>query len=332
MREENATLPVDGRRRRTRARSDIASAAASSLLDTRRLFYFFHVARTGSFTAAESHLDVAQSALSRQIRQLESDLDTKLLERRGHGVNLTTTGRVFYSYAEQILGTMGEALEEVHRSKQAPRDRVAIAAPRPFSTRFFPEVLLSYNRRFPHIHVTIREASSGQVYEMLTTGLVDLAVVLQQPNSPKVVGSKLFDEELLVAGRADDPMLNKKVMSRRDLATLNLMLPAAPLGTRGILERYFEGGGFSLDPQLRFDSVSLMKEMIRRGGHSAILPAMAFEAELESGEFVALPLKPRLHRTLHLAHLRDRRQTDALKAIREELLKAVHGFSRLGKT
>lgn len=321
-------MPIDGDKRRTRARSDIASAAAGNLLDTRRLFYFFHVARAGSFTAAESLLDVAQSALSRQIRQLESDVGAKLLERRGHGVDLTATGRVFYAYAERILDTMAEALDEVQRSEQAPRDRVVIAASRPFSTRFFPEVLLSYSQRFPHIHVTIREASSGQVYEMLTSGLVDLAVVLHQPNSPKVVGTKLFDEELFVVGRAGNPLLQREFVSRDDLSTLNLMLPAAPLGTRGILERYFEEGGFTLDPQLRFDSVSLMEEMIRRNGYCAILPEMAFEAERESGEFVALPLRPRLHRTLRLAHLRDRRQTDALNAIREELLTAVGRQSR----
>ena len=306
-----------------RARSDIAAAAGSNLLDTRRLFYFLHVARAGSFTTAESQLDVAQSALSRQVRQLESDLDAKLLERKGHGVELTATGRVLFAYAEQIVGTMGDALDEVRRSKQAPRDRVVVAASRPFSTRFFPEVLLSYGQRYPHIHVTVHEASSGQVYEMLASGTVDLAVVLHQPNSPKVVGTKLLVEELFVVGRAGNPLLEGRFIPRGELASLDLMLPAAPLGTRGILERYFAEGGFTLDPQLRFDSVSLMKEMIRRDGYTAILPEMAFEAERDTGEFVALPLRPRLHRTLHLAHLRDRRQTDALEAFRRELLAAV---------
>lgn len=93
-------MSADGREKGIRERSDIASAAASNLLDARRLLYFFHVARTGSFTAAEAHLDVAQSALSHQIRRLESDLDTRLLNRKGHGVELTATGEVFYAHAK----------------------------------------------------------------------------------------------------------------------------------------------------------------------------------------------------------------------------------------
>jgi LysR family nitrogen assimilation transcriptional regulator len=179
---------------------------------------------------------------------------------------------VLFAYAEQIVSTMGDALDEVRRSKQAPRDRVVVAASRPFSTRFFPEVLLSYSERYPHTHVTVHEASSGQVYEMLASGTVDLAVVLHQPNSPKVVGTKLLVEELFVVGRAGNPLLDRQFFRRGDLGDLNLMLPAAPLGTRGILERYFAEGGFTLDPRLRFDSVSLMKEMIRRNGYTAICP------------------------------------------------------------
>lgn len=309
--------------KRSRRRSDVADAAASSLIDARRIFYFFHVARAGSFTTAEMSLDVAQPALSRQIRQLEEDLGVKLLERRGHGVEMTETGRDFYTYAEQILQLMEEAIKRVEQSKSAPRDRVSLAAPRPFSTRFFPTVLLRYNQRFPRTHITTHEASSGQVYEMLTNGLVDLAVIMQQPNSPKVVGTRLFEEELLVTGRSDNELLQAPYVSRSKLPMLNLILPAAPLGTREILEDYFQQNGINVDPIMRFDSVSLMKEIIRKDGYCAILPAMACEEELRSGEFIALSLRPKVKRTLHLAYLRDRRQTEAVRAMHDEIISAV---------
>ncbi len=298
--------------------------AASNLLDSRRLFYFYHVAKTGSFTAAEAALDVAQSALSRQIGQLEADLGVKLLERRGHGVDLTEVGKVFFARGEALLAGMGEALAEVERVKNAPRDRISLAASRPFSTRFLPQVCLRFARRYPHIHMTVFEASSGQVYELLATGKIDLAVVLHPPNSPKIVSTKLLDEELLFVARADNPLVKSKTrFARADLPASKLIMPAAPLGTRGILERYFEQGGITLDPAIRTDSVSLMGEMIRQDGFTAILPRMAVEAEIAAKEFVALPLLPRLDRTLHLSHLRDGRQTEASEAVRAEIIRAV---------
>jgi len=303
--------------------SDVAASASGGLLDSRRLLYFFHVATAGSFTAAEATLDIAQSALSRQIRQLENDLGTKLLERRGHGVEPTATGQVLLKYTEKIVGLMTEAVVEVNNSKHAPRDRLSMAASRPFSTIYIPDVLVRFGKEFPQIHVSVYEASSGQVYDMLTSGVVDVAVVLAHANSPKISSTKLMDEEMLLTGRSDNRLLQGPFVKREDLPQVNLMLPAAPLGTRGILERYFEAGGLHLDPVLRFDSVSLMKEMIRRDGHCAFLPASACEAELASGEFIARPLKPGLSRTLRLAHLRDRRDTDALRALREAIVRVV---------
>jgi LysR family nitrogen assimilation transcriptional regulator len=307
-----------------RGRSEVAAAAAANLLDTRRLFYFYHVARTGSFTAAEANLDVAQSALSRQIRQLETDLDVQLLERRGHGVELTETGKVFFTAAERILDEMSEAVSEVAKAKEGPRVRLSIAASRPFSGKYLPGVIKRFIARFPNVQLTTFEGSSGQIHEMLTSGLVDLAVVLHRPRSPKIVGTKLLEEELLLTGRAGNPALDDPVISRAKLLQVPLMLPAAPLGTRGILEGYFTAGGFSIEPILRFDSVSLMKEMMRATDFCAILPAMAAEQELERGEFVARPLRPGLSRSVHLAHLRDRKQTPAMKAMHEEIVAALH--------
>ncbi|UAL29952.1 LysR family transcriptional regulator [Nocardioides rotundus] len=303
--------------------SEVAAIAASRVIDSRRLLYFVHVARSGSFTAAEAALDIAQSALSRQIRQLENDLGTKLLERRGHGVEPTATGHVLLQYASEVLELMGTALDEVSTSKLGARDRVSLAVSRPFSTTYVPDVLVRFNKKYPQIHVTVFEASSGQVYEMLTTGVVDTAVVLLQANSPKISTVKLFDESLMVIGRGDDPDLASPVIERSDLSRLKLMLPAAPFGTRAILERYFYDGGVSLDPTFRFDSVSLMAEMIRRNGYCAILPESACTSELESGEFVARPVNPGLHRTLRLAHMRDRKQPEALTALRETLVSVV---------
>jgi len=74
-----------------------------SLLDSRRLFYFYHVARLGSVSAAEAVLDIAQSALTRQIQQLEAELDEQLLQRNGRGMMLTPAGEILFRQAESIL-------------------------------------------------------------------------------------------------------------------------------------------------------------------------------------------------------------------------------------
>ena len=83
-------------------RSDVAIQATEKVIDSRRLLYFYHVAKAGRFTAAEAILDVAQSAMSRQIQHLERDLGVQLLDRTGHGVKLTTHGEILFRQAEAI--------------------------------------------------------------------------------------------------------------------------------------------------------------------------------------------------------------------------------------
>jgi DNA-binding transcriptional LysR family regulator len=306
-------------------RSDVADLATQNLLDSRRLFYFFHVARAGSFTAAETILDVAQSTMSRQIQQLESEVGAKLLQRTGRGVALTHAGEILYRHAEEILREMSNTLEQIALDQKSARGQIAIAASRPFSSRYIPEVLYRFAEKYPDVHLTALEASSGQVYQYLADGAVDFAVVLHTPNSHKITTHKLLVEPLLLVARHDDPVLASSVVERDTLTTLKLMLPAASHGTRAIIERYLDDGGQSLDPTLRLDSVSLMKAIIRQGRYCALLPAMACEAELASGAFGARPLKPPLERTLYLASLRDRPQTPILKAMEREIMAVVRG-------
>ena len=94
-----------------RDKSVITSIATKSLLDSKRLFYFYHVARLGSLTTAETVLDVAQSAISRQLQQLEAELGEQLLERTGRGVKLTEAGELLFRQATSILGEMASTVE-----------------------------------------------------------------------------------------------------------------------------------------------------------------------------------------------------------------------------
>lgn len=306
-------------------RSDVADLAAENLLDSRRLFYFFHVARLGSFTAAEASLDVAQSTMSRQIQQLEVDVGVQLLQRTGRGVALTHPGQILYRQAESILHEMSSTREQISVASKSARGQITIAASRPFSSRYIPEVIHRFVEKYPDVHLTALEASSGQVYQHLADGAVDFAVVLHTPNSHKITTHKLMVEPLLLVARRDHPVLASKVIERTALATIDLMLPAASHGTRAILERYLDEGGLTLDPTLRLDSVSLMKAIVSQGRYCALLPAMACEAELASGDFGARPLKPLLERTLYLASLRDRPQTAILKAMEREIMAVVRG-------
>ncbi len=304
-------------------KSEFAGLASANVLDARRMFYFFHVVRTGSFTVAEATLDIAQSTLSRQIQQLEEDVGEQLLLRTGRGVALTHAGEIVYRQAEAILREMSVVREQLAPARQSARGSISIAASRPFTTRFLPEIIDRFVGLFPDVHLTVHEASSGHVYQYLADGVVDFAVVLHSPNSQKITTKKLLNEQLNLVVRNDHPLATTKSVTRKSLGTIDLMLPATPHGTRSILEKYFEAGDLVIDPTLRLDSVSLMKEVIAQGKYAAILPSMACEAQLLDGSFVAIPLNPPISRTLYLASLRDRPRTKIYEAMEQVIIDTV---------
>lgn len=303
--------------------SEIGDRALGSLLDSRRLFYFQQVARLKSFTAAEAALDITQSTLSRQIQLLEADVGDTLLLRTGRGVELTSAGKLLLDQTDQILLDMVEVREKIQQAKARTSGRVAVAASRPFTTRFFPSILTRFTREFPDVDVTVFEASSGQVHQYLADSAVDMAVVLQNPNSNLIETEPLLREELFLVVRSDQEIAKARNVSRTDLSHLPLLLPAASHGTRYILDRYFNEGGIQPHSRVRLDSVSLMTAMIASSAFCAILPLSACQAELTKGSFVAIPLRPKLTRTLYLAWRRERARTPAALKLVEYVHDAI---------
>jgi DNA-binding transcriptional LysR family regulator len=301
----------------------IGDRALGSLLDSRRLFYFQQVARLKSFTAAEAALDITQSTLSRQIQLLEVDVGDTLLLRTGRGVELTSAGTVLLEQTDQILLDMAKVREAIQHSKARTSGRVAIAASRPFTTNFLPSILARYYREFPDVDVTVFEASTGQVHQYLTDSAVDLAVVLHNPNYNLIQTEPLLEEELFLVVRSDQEIAKQRDVSRIDFGHLPLLLPAALHGTRYILDRYFNEGGVQPRSQVHLDSVTLMRAMIAASGFCAILPASACKAEIDAGAFAAIPLRPKLTRTLYLAWRRERERTAAASNLVEYVYDAI---------
>ena len=307
----------------TRERSSLAEIATRNLLDSRRLFYFFHVARLGSFTTAEVVLDIAQSAISRQVQQLEVDVGQQLLERTGRGVSLTEAGQLLYRQAETILQEMENTIELLDLDRRRPSGQVSIATPPIFSSLYMPEVVRRFVETFPEVQLTAHEASTGQVYEYLTAGKVDMAIVLHASNSQKVQLQKLAVEPLLLIAASKNPVATRTSISRADLVDLDIVLPVSAHGSRALVESYCEEGGVKLETKLRLDSMGMTKAVIKQGRFCAIWPRIACAAELAAGEMVALPLSPPLTRTTYLATMRERPLTAYGKAMAREIAGAV---------
>lgn len=306
---QNKTRP---RRRRA---TQTGAGPSTRILDSRRLLYFYYVAKTGRFIGAEAALGVAQSAMSRQIQQLESELGLQLLERHGRGVSLTPFGEILYRDAEDILQRMASAISGLQDASNHNTQSVSIAAPPTFTNVYMAEIILRLQALRPTLRVRAVEASSGSVMNQLVGGEVDCAIVSLANTSSRIVQRPLLTEPVCVICSPSHPVARQKDVPRGQLRDLDLVLPAALNGSRALLREYFAVDDIPLRSQIEADSLALSRKLVMRKALCTILPTSSCEEQIDAGELVAVPLKPALARTLYIASLRDQPAEDAVQAL-----------------
>ena len=170
-------------------------------MDLRQLEYFVRVAELGSFTRASLALDIAQPALSRQVRLLEVELRQSLLTRNGRGAVPTDAGRLLLEHARGILHQIERAREELGRVRGALAGRVAIGLPPSVAKVITVPLLREVRKRMPEASLSVREGLSVAMYEALTRGQLDIALLYNAVQSPDVELTPLLEEQLFLIQR-----------------------------------------------------------------------------------------------------------------------------------
>lgn len=299
-----------------------ASAELRNIIDSRRLLYFFHVARTGRFLSAEASLNIAQSAMSRQIQQLESDLGVKLLERTGRGVTLTPAGEILYRDAKVILSCMASTVGEI-ADLSYTSGRVSIAAPPTFMGIYMARVIERFEKAMPGARIRAVEASSGAVMTQLIDGSVDIAIVVHAGAGARVEFTEMLTEPMCLLCAPTHPVARQRNVPRRQLADLDLVIPAALNGHRAILREYFEAGDLPLRSRIEADSLPLIRSLVMQRSLCTILPPTTCREQIDAGALVSIALDPPLTRTLRVARLKDRTENPLADVLVQKVVEVM---------
>src|SRR3954452_23701578 len=126
-------------------------------MDLRQLRYFIAVAERGGFAAAASTLNVAQSALSRHVKELEHELGGKLFERGARGVSVTESGKVLLARGRWLLGTIDDIKAEVRTENREPSGTVRLGAPSSLAEILYAPFAQVFVKRFPRVRLELSE-------------------------------------------------------------------------------------------------------------------------------------------------------------------------------
>lgn len=271
-------------------------------MELRQLRYFVAVAQRRHFTAAAAALGVAQPALSQQIRGLERELGVELLDRSGRRIRPTPAGEAFLRRAERILGEVASAGAEMAEFAGATRGRVTVGTLPSLAEHQLPRLVAGFHARHPGLELDLREERTARLLALVAAGEVDLALLHQPtaPNSdPALTIEPLFTEELVATVAPAHPLAARGPLPLVALRDEPFILTKSGSVIRDTILAACTAAGFA--PRVAFESggAATVRALAAAGLGVAILPRS--EATLGGAALVALPLVPRLTRTVALA-------------------------------
>ncbi|MCM3562164.1 LysR substrate-binding domain-containing protein [Hydrogenophaga intermedia] len=298
-------------------------------MDLKQLEYFVRVAELGSFTRAAIALDVAQPALSRQVRLLEVELRQTLLVRNGRGATPTEAGKLLLAHGRGILHQVERAKEELGRVRGALAGRVAIGLPPSLARVLAVPLTRAFRQKLPQASLSISEGLSVTMQEWLLTGRLDIAVLYNAQPLPEIEIQPLREEELWLVlqrppGLSEEPP--PPPMPLRELAEVPLIIPSRPNAVRMQVERELAALGYRPNVALEIDGVSAILDLVADGAGAALLSDNAVASSIRPSAYRLRGIDPPMRTRLSLATSAQRpatlTQQSTIDLIRETL-KAV---------
>lgn len=253
-------------------------------MDLKQLEYFVRVAELGSFTKASSVLEIAQPALSRQIRLLETELRQNLLIRNGRGVVTTDAGKLLLEHGRGILHQVIRAKEDLDRVRGSISGRVAVGLPPSMAKILTVPLTREFRKRLPDAVVSISEGLSMTIQEWLQTGRVDIALLYNPSYSPDIEATELFEEELYLISPGGDGKPGTPI-ELKDLAKHPLIMPARPNALRMLVETQLSRVNRKPHIVLEIDGVSAILDLVKEGLGCAVLPNYAVHESQGATQF-----------------------------------------------
>ena len=286
----------------------------------RQLQVFESVARHLNHSRAAGELFLSQPAVSMQLKQLEQIIGLPLFDQVGKKLHLTTAGSELLRYARSMLQMVQEMESVFGEMKGLERGQLNISV---VSTAnyFMPRLLARFIQAHPGINVGLSVANRDSVLKQVADNIADLAIMGQPPTGADMVAERFMDNPLVVIAAPDHPLAKKKRIQLQQLVDETFVLREVGSGTRGVVERFFEGHKLLLPKHMEMDTNEAIKQSVHAGIGISIISRHSIELELETNRLCILDVAGfPIIRHWHLVHRKNKQLSTAAHAFQSYLL------------
>lgn len=261
------------------------------MIESTALRYFREVTLRGSIKRAAESLNIAPSAISRQMQGLEDELATKLFERGARGMKLTGAGQLLYRYAIESEDRLDRIRAQVEEFDSLQRGHVRIATVEGLLASFLSDFVVDLSKDYPGISITVTTAGTSGVAEMVGRHEADLGLVFGRAPRRDLIELARMRQSLCLMVAPHHPMAGRDYCAVKDLAGLRVILPDPSFGIRQEIDRACAKANVQLDLYSETNSIAFLRTIAMKTEIGTFLPRDSAMPELIAGTLVAVPLR-----------------------------------------
>jgi len=284
-------------------------------LDTRGVQAFIAIADHGAFSRAAESLHITQTALSRRLKNLESFLGVKLVERSTRSVALTRIGDDFLPRARRLLDELAAALVEIRETGKSMRGDVTIACIQTVGVHYLPKIVQRYAALHPENRIRILDYAAPDVEAAVLRREAEFGVTMETTRHRELATVPLLKDRFVLVCRDDHPLARMKRVAWKQLEAHKMIFAGHEGGTRSLVDLAIEGKALKLRPAYEVQRSSTALGMVAKGVGATIVPGIAVQQDAYP-RLRAVPLvDPVVSRTLVLVSRVNAQLSPAAQAL-----------------
>lgn len=245
-------------------------------MELRQLQYFVKVARKQHVTQAAEELHVAQSAVSRQIHQLEEELGLNLFIQKGRNLQLTPVGKIFLTRVEGILLDLQRAVTELHEFLDPELGEIRLGFPHSLGVHLIPTVVAKFRKEHPHVKFRFKQGMYNSLIRDVIDGEIDLAFISPCPEKhDHVTGELLLTEELYAILPPNHQLADCSSIRLEQLKDESFVLFSEGYSLRPIVWNACLKAGFTPSIGFEGEETDTIRGLVAAGMGVSLLPEMA---------------------------------------------------------
>ncbi len=260
-------------------------------MHARVLRYLDEVVRRGSIRKAAEHLHVAPTAVNRQILDLEAELGAPLFERIHKRLRLTPLGELVLAHVRQTLREHETLRMRIEELKGARRGEVTIAVTAGLAGSLMPSLVHDFRLHYPGIVVRVLDLPVAAIAASVEAGEADLGLGYDLPESAALRVVAASDWQIGAVVAPGHALASQPSTVLAECVGYPLILPAAPLSIRGILDDAFARHAIEISPVAESTSMALIQRLVALGAGIALLNPLDVMEERGRGALVFVPLR-----------------------------------------